>query len=164
MSLRYAIVYGEREWYGRALTLFLHRLARRLPPVVFGEGSQLRDFVYVGDVVRLHLLAMESDDVSGEVFNASTGVATSISELAALACEVSGTGIAPIRDDVPPGSRSAIADGRMRLPSELQAMVLDPGKAERRLGWAPSVPLREGLAREWRWLVENRHRWTEMSY
>ena len=52
----------------------------------------------------------------------------------------------------------------MRLPSELGVMHLSPKKVERMLGIAPQVSLREGLRREWDWLLENRHRWTTMSY
>ena len=59
-SLRYGITYGPREWYGRVLTIFLKRLSEGKPPVVFGAGEQLRDFVYVDDVVRIHRACMES--------------------------------------------------------------------------------------------------------
>src|SRR5262249_49872680 len=49
ISFRYGIVYGEREWYGRVLTIFLKRILDGKPPVVFGAGDQIRDFTYVGD-------------------------------------------------------------------------------------------------------------------
>jgi UDP-glucose 4-epimerase len=163
-SLRYGITYGPREWYGRVLTIFLKRLLEGKPPVVFGAGDQLRDFVYVDDVVRLHRACIESGLAGAESFNGGTGVATSIAELAALACEVTGTGVEPMAENVAPGERSAIVDGRMRLPSELNVMHLSTAKAERMLGIAPTVSLREGLRREWEWLREHPDRWTTMSY
>ena len=59
-SLRYGIVYGPREWYGRVLTIFLKRALDGRPPVVFGAGDQLRDFVFVDDVVAVHRACMET--------------------------------------------------------------------------------------------------------
>jgi UDP-glucose 4-epimerase len=80
-SLRYAIVYGEREWYGRVLTIFLKRLLKGEAPVVFGEGAQERDFTYVGDAVSLHNACFETE-AAPTSFNVSTGVGTSIRQLA----------------------------------------------------------------------------------
>lgn len=163
-SLRYGITYGPREWYGRVLTIFLKRLLDGKPPVIFGAGEQLRDFVYVDDVVRLHRACIENGLGGAESFNGGTGIATSIAELAVLACEVTGAGVEPIAENVAPGETSALVDGRMRLPSELNVMHLSTAKAQRLLGIAPTVSLREGLRREWEWLREHPHRWTTMSY
>jgi UDP-glucose 4-epimerase len=163
-SLRYGITYGPREWYGRVLTIFLKRLSEGKPPVVFGEGTQLRDFTYVDDVVAIHRACIESGLPGAQSFNGGTGIATSVAELARLACEVTGTGLEPVTENVAPGERSELVDGRMRLPSELEVMQLSPKKVERTLGLRPKVSLREGLQREWEWLLENRHRWTTMSY
>jgi UDP-glucose 4-epimerase len=137
-SLRYAIVYGEREWYGRVLTLFLKRALEGQSPVVFGRG---------------HL-----------ILNGSTAVATSVLDLANAICDVVGERLEPIYDDVAEGAVSELAGGRMRLPSELQAMRMSYARAKDTLGWEPQVSLRDGLAREWKWLQENPHRWNEMSY
>lgn len=163
-SLRYAIVYGEREWYGRVLTLFLRRALDGKPPVVFGRGDQVRDFVYVGDITSLHRRCFETDFGGHLVLNGSTAIATSVLDLAHLVCDVTGLGIEPLFDDVPEGERSALADGRMRLPSELQAMRMSFDLAREQVGWSPEVPLREGLEREWKWLQDHPHRWVEMSY
>lgn len=163
-SLRYGITYGPREWYGRVLTIFLKRLSEGKAPVVFGEGNQLRDFTFVDDVVAIHRACIESELPGAQSFNGGTGIATSVSELARLACEVAGTGLEPVTEDVAPGQRSALVDGRMRLPSELEVMQLSPAKVERTFGLRPKVSLREGLQREWEWLLENPARWTTMSY
>lgn len=163
-SLRYAIVFGEREWYGRVLTLFLKRALEGRSPVVFGRGDQVRDFVYVGDIARLHRRCFETDFAGHLVLNGSTAVATSVLDLANMICEVVGERLEPIFDDVGEGHVSELAGGRMRLPSELQAMRMSYARAKDRLGWEPQVTLREGLEREWKWLCEHPHRWNEMSY
>jgi UDP-glucose 4-epimerase len=163
-SLRYAITYGPREWYGRVLTIFLKRLLEGKAPVVFGRGEQLRDFVFVDDVVRIHRACIEADLEGAHSFNGGTGTATSIADLAKLVCEVTGTNLEPVNENVRPGERSELVDGRMRLPSELDVMQLSPSKVQRVLGVTTRVSLREGVLREWEWLQANPHRWTTMSY
>jgi UDP-glucose 4-epimerase len=163
-SLRYAIVYGEREWYGRVLTLFLKRALDGKPPVVFGNGDQVRDFVYVGDIAQLHRRCFEVDSPGHLVLNGSTGAGTTVLELAHAVCTVTGIEEGPVFDDVTEGARSTLADGRMRLPSELHAMRMSYQRALDAVGWKPEVALRDGLEREWDWLVAHPDRWTDMSY
>jgi len=163
-SLRYAIVYGEREWYGRVLTLFLKRALEGKPPVVFGSGDQVRDFIYVGDIAQLHRRCLEGDSPGHLVLNGSTGTGTTVLELARTVCDVAGLDDVPVFDDVAEGGRSSLANGRMRLPSELHAMRMSFQRALDTVGWKPEVALRDGLEREWSWLVGHPQRWTDMSY
>jgi nucleoside-diphosphate-sugar epimerase len=163
VGLRYGIVYGPREWYGRVLTAFLRRALDGASPVVWG-GTQERDFTFVEDVVACHRRCMEQDDLGASVFNVSTGVATSIRVLAELVVEVCGLGAPPIYEDVAEGQISDLVPGRMRLPAELKQMVLDNRRARDRLGWIPQVALREGLSREFAWLREHPDRWRTMHY
>jgi nucleoside-diphosphate-sugar epimerase len=163
-SLRYAIVYGEREWYGRVLTLFLKRALAGQPPVIFGDGLQVRDFVYVGDIAALHRRCLTTDFEGHLVLNGSTGTATSILELAQHVCDVAELDAEPLFDYIAEGERSELAGGRVRLPSELRAMCMSWDQADHAVGWAPQTSLRDGLEREWRWLCDNPARWTEMSY
>ncbi len=165
VSFRYAIIYGEREWYGRVLTIFLKRILEGKNPVVFGAGEQVRDFTYVGDLVRLHNLAMIDSRADGHVFNISTGLATSVKQLAEKMVAMFGDGRLKVDfEEVKPGERSAKVEGRMRLPSELSAMVLANDKAKQVLGWQPEVMLDEGLRREFEWLKAHSQRWQRMSY
>lgn len=83
IGLRYSIVYGPREWYGRVLTVFLKRAIEGKLPVIW-EGDQIRDFIYVGDVVSLHNLCIENDEVQNVVFNVSTATETTVEQLAKL--------------------------------------------------------------------------------
>jgi UDP-glucose 4-epimerase len=163
-SLRYGIVYGPREWYGRVLTIFLKRALEGQSLVVFGDGKQTRDFVFVEDVVAHHRACIECESASGQVFNVSTGVATDVNGLAELVREVTGQPDLPIlHEDVPEGEVSTHYE-RKRLPMELRELVQSTAKSERLLGWTPKVALREGLAREYEWLQASPERWERMSY
>ena len=163
-AFRYSIVYGPREWYGRVLTIFLRRLLDKMSPVVFGEGDQLRDFVYVRDVVALHNACLNNPAAEGQIFNASTGIGTSIRDLAHLVCKSTGSATPVEHEAVRVGERSKLVDGRQRLPAELQRMVLNPQKAERLIGWKAAVPLGEGIKHELEWLKKNSGLWKEMHY
>jgi UDP-glucose 4-epimerase len=105
------------------------------PPIIDGDGDQERDFVYVGDVVRAHLLALE--DLTTGVYNLGTGQATSVNDLYALLQRL--TGSQHVADHGPP------------RPGDIRRMVLDPSRAAADLGWRPEVPLEEGLRRTLEW-------------
>lgn len=159
-ALRYGIVYGEREWFGRVLTMFVKRaVLENKPPVIFGDGRQTRDFIYVKDVAELHNILLE-DDYGGEfeAYNVGSGVATSIRDLAKLVVDLSGNPLEPIYEDPPEGGYSSIT-GRWRIPRELRNLQLDISKVSRETGWKPRTSLREGLEREIKWVKANRERW-----
>lgn len=161
-GLRYAIVYGPREWYGRVLTAFLRRALDGKPPVVWG-GGQIRDFIFIDDVVRCHRLCLEQEGLGFDIYNVSSGVGTSIRELAELICALFNLD-EPLYEDVQEGEISSMVEGRMRLPAELKQMILDNEEAEQVLGWTPKTGLEEGIQREVEWLKDNLHRWTQMQY
>lgn len=163
-SLRYGIVFGPREWYGRVLTIFLKRALDGGSLVVFGDGGQTRDFVFVEDVVSHHNRCLEDKAAGGQVFNVSTAVGTDINALAELVREVTGQPDLPVlHEDVPEGETSRHYE-RRRLPMELRDLVQSTRKSRELLGWEPKVALREGLRREFEWLQANPHRWERMSY
>lgn len=165
VGLRYAIIYGPREWYGRVLTIFLKRALAGKAPVVFGKGNQLRDFTFVDDLVDLHGRCLAQNTGEHEIFNVSTGIGTSIRKLAQTVIKVTGMRGKPVFEEVKEGERSALVEEkRERLPCELQRMVLDPAKAKRKLRWTPKVMLEEGLRREFEWLQEHPRTWKKMSY
>jgi UDP-glucose 4-epimerase len=163
VSLRFAIIYGEREWCGRVITMFLRRALKGAPPVVFGKGDQQRDFTHVEDVVRLHRLALESPAADGQVFNVSTGIGTDVAALSELCREVTGVAAPVIWEKTAEGEMSTEMPDRVRLPQELKTMVLDPSRAKRTLGWEAKVALRDGLRREWEWIQKQPSRWDQLS-
>lgn len=164
VSFRYAIIYGTKEWYGRVLTIFLKRALEGKPLVVFGKGDQERDFTYVEDLVECHNLCIEKEEANNQVFNVSTGIATTIQKLAETIVSCIDTKSEIIHEEVKEGERSGIVDNRMRLPMELIQMVLDPTKAKSLLGWKAKTNLTEGLKKEFAWLAKNPQRWVKMSY
>ncbi|HDO42130.1 MAG TPA: NAD-dependent epimerase/dehydratase family protein [Candidatus Bathyarchaeota archaeon] len=159
-AFRYSIVYGPREWFGRVLTMFIKRIfLENKPPIVFGDGTQTRDYVYVKDLVKAHMLAIRSDKSFGQVFNISSGKGIKIRDLASLLLEISGKNFDIIFDDPKEGEASQYQPERIRLPGELKTFVLDNGKARSILGWKPKTELRDGLIEEINWILENPSRW-----
>jgi UDP-glucose 4-epimerase len=130
--LRYANVYGPRQdpsGEAGVVAIFISNLLNRDQPKIFGDGEQLRDYVYVGDVVRANLLAITRG--TGEAFNIATGKATSVNRLLSLIQSMMGTDVKPIYCP--------------KRPGEIYKNFLDINKAEALLGWRPKVPLSEGL-------------------
>jgi UDP-glucose 4-epimerase len=137
VALRLGNVFGPRQeagLEGGVIAIFLERMARDDQTIIFGDGFQSRDFVDVADVVGAMLAAVGH---TGGVFNVGTGVATSVVELHALCREVSGSSREPRFVDARPG--------------EIHRSVLDPGLAERELGWRAQVSLADGLRSTWAW-------------
>jgi UDP-glucose 4-epimerase len=131
VSLRYGNVYGPRQDpHGEAgvVAIFFNTLREGGTPKVFGDGSQTRDYVYVGDVARATLAAVERD---GGVYNVGTGRETSVVELLGLCQQVAGTSFEP-----------EFAPAR---PGEIQRSVLDPSRAVDELGWRSEHSLENGL-------------------
>jgi UDP-glucose 4-epimerase len=135
VALRYANVYGPRQDpHGEAgvVAIFFGRIASGERPRIFGDGSQKRDYVYVGDVVEATVRATGK---AGGVFNVGTGRETSVVELYDICRRVSGTELEP-----------EFAEARL---GELARSVLDPGRSRGELGFRAEVSLEDGLARTW---------------
>jgi UDP-glucose 4-epimerase len=136
VSLRFGNVYGPRqEAHGEAgvVAIFMGLLQSGGTPKIFGDGTQTRDYVYVGDVARAVLLALEHD--RGGVYNVGTATETSVLELYDGIQAASGI------------ERPAqFAPARL---GELQRSVLDISLAGRELGWKPELTLADGLAATW---------------
>jgi UDP-glucose 4-epimerase len=160
VSLRYGIVYGEREWMGRVLTMFLRNVViRKMPPVIFGTGQQLRDFIYVKDAVALQNACLNKSVIKHEEYNVATGMGTSVAELARIVTRHSGLKAKPIFENVLEGEVSRYIPGRKRIPQELQKMVLSPRRAFIDFGWVPLVSLVDGVKREMDWITRNPSFW-----
>lgn len=133
-ALRYANVYGPRQDpHGEAgvVAIFAERLLRNQAAIVNGDGEQTRDFVYVGDIVRANVAALERGD--GKSINIGTGVETNINTVFRI-----------LRDHS--GSRQEEIHGP-GMPGEQRRSCLENLMASIELGWYPETPLEEGLAR-----------------
>jgi UDP-glucose 4-epimerase len=138
--LRLTNTYGPRMRVRDARQTFLGYWLRQIllgeELLVFGDGSQKRDFNYVDDAVRALLLAAARDEAVGEIYNLGDGEVLSLLELAELLVEVNGSGsyrIVPFPDD-----RKAI---------DIGDYYSDFGKIRRELGWEPKVRVEDGLRR-----------------
>ena len=132
-ALRYANVYGPRQDpHGEAgvVAIFCGNLAEGKASKINGTGGQTRDYVYVGDVARANVLALEGEAPNG-AYNVGTGVETSVNELYDRMRRLSGRNLPPQRGPQPPG--------------EQRRSCVDPSRASRALKWWPEVDLDTGL-------------------
>lgn len=164
VNLRYGITYGEREWFRRVLTIMCKRVINNLPPVVFGDGEQIRDFIYVKDLVRLHNIAMFDDRANGRSYNVGTGIGTSIKDLATKVVGAAGKDLQVVYEKTKEGEFSKLIPDKKRNTAELKVMLLDVSKAKVELGWEPAVNLKEGLRSELNWAEKNMERWDKVFY
>jgi UDP-glucose 4-epimerase len=158
-SLRYGIVYGLREWFGRVLTYFVKRSLEGKPLIVF-DRKVTRDFIFVDDAVNFHNICLVNSKTDNLVFNVATGKGTNLYELAAAVKKAMGLEKKIIFDSPSEGSPSKYMPERKRLPLELKEMVLDISRAKRLTGWKPRVALGEGIKRQAAWVRANPWRWT----
>ena len=120
---------------GRVVSTMLTQAIEGRPITIYGDGSQSRSFCYVDDLVRGLLALLDGDEV-GPV-NLGNPAEFTVAELAEIVLEVTGSGSEVVHEPLP------VDDPRQRRP--------DIGLARRTLGWEPTVPLREGLARTAEW-------------
>ena len=138
IALRYGNVYGPRQDpHGEAgvVAIFLGALLRGEPARIFGDGSQTRDYVYVGDVARATISTIGHE---GGVFNVGTGRETSVTELYELCARVA-------------GSDMSAEHAPARL-GELQRSYLDTTLAAETLGFSAMVDIEDGLRSTWDWV------------
>ena len=138
-SLRLFNVYGrgQNPEYAGVITKFLERVSRGEPPIIYGDGEQTRDFVYVGDVTDAFIQALTSNLQGTYIFNVGTGNAVTINQLARIIIKLVGLNVEPIHAGPRPG--------------DIRHSYADISKIKNILGWQPKTSLEEGLKH----LVEN---------
>ncbi len=135
VALRYFNVFGPRQDpngpYAAVIPKFVERALRGEPLLVFGDGTQSRDFVSVSDVARANLLAATAPGMGGHVFNIGTGRQTTINQLAAWVRQhVADTGV----------------EHRPARAGDVAVSVADVAAAARELGWTPSADFEAAMA------------------
>ncbi len=136
VGLRYFSIYGPREEhkgrYANVISQFIWKILRGESPVIFGDGSQTRDFTFVKDVVKANILAIEKKGIGGEVFNVGTGRETTFNEVVKLINQVLGTSVQP-----------------KYVPNPIKNYVYrtraDTSKAEKVLGFKAETDLLTGI-------------------
>jgi nucleoside-diphosphate-sugar epimerase len=135
VSLRLFNVFGPGQdplsQYAAVVARFIDAFAKEIPPVVYGDGRQTRDFTYVADVVDAFVLAASRDGVGGDFFNVAAGMETSVVDLVAVLTELFGRMVEPRFQEARPG--------------EVQRSWGDNAKAGRVLGWVPNWTLTDAL-------------------
>jgi UDP-glucose 4-epimerase len=142
-SLRYFNVYGPsqdpRGEYAAVIPSFIRNVLMKRPPVIFGDGNQIRDFVSVQDVVRANILAMQRDAVGS--FNIATGTGVSVRDLARIIMEIGGMSREPAFEKPRPG--------------DIRESVADISLARDLMGYRPGVRLVDGLRETMEWFTDH---------
>jgi len=142
VALRYSCTYGPRQSifnpYTGVIAIFCTRLLNNLPPTLYEDGEQTRDFSFVDDIARANLLAAETDKFDGLPVNIGSGCGTPIREVAEQLSDLLKIGIAPE------------INGEFR-PGEMRHLTSDT-KLARSAGYKPAVNLSEGIGRYIDWI------------
>jgi len=143
--LRYFNVYGPRQDpsspYSGVISIFLTKAAAGQQPVIYGDGGQYRDFVFVKDVVKANLLAAGADNNTGGVYNIGTGAFVTINELWTRIASLNGV--------------DAIPEFKAPRAGDIRESVADIGQAEKRLGYTAGYSFEKGLQLTHEWYKEN---------
>jgi UDP-glucose 4-epimerase len=139
VSLRYFTVYGPRQRPDMAFHRFCKALIEHQPIVIYDDGEQTRDFTYISDVVEANILAATTDAAVGEIFNIAGGSRVTVRHVIQLLQEISDSPI-------------SVAFER-KQHGDVRDTFADTQHAKQVLGYCPLVPLRDGLAQEFEYIV-----------
>ncbi len=142
VALRYSCTYGPRQSvfnpYTGVIAIFCTRLMNDLPPVIYEDGRQSRDLIFVEDVARANMIVANDDRADGRIFNVGTGQAAEIGTLARTLADRLGKPIEPL------------LPGEFR-PGEMRALISDISRIAE-LGFAPETDLERGIERYLDWI------------
>ena len=143
-ALRYLCVYGPRQDYRRTvppvMSAFIIRMLKRQRPIIYGDGSKRRDFVFVDDVNDFHMMCIRDARTDGHTYNLGGGANYSVLEICETIANILGSDLKP--------------EFRPNQPGEAQQNLGDIAAA-RALGWEPRVSLRDGLDRSIAYIREH---------
>lgn len=141
VSLRYFNVFGPRQdpmsQYAAAIPAFVTRIMAGVPPIVYGDGEQTRDFTYIDNVVDANIRAMEAPSPLSGIFNVACGASTSVLEILRMLGEIMNVTVQPSFE--PP------------RPGEIPWSQASIARAHDAFGYTPAVGVRDGLSRTIEW-------------
>ena len=147
VCLRYFNVYGPRQSfdvqdaYGGAITIFTNRLLKNMSPIIYGDGEQTRDFIYIQDVVEANMLALGSKNAAGEVLNIGTGKNISLNKMVGVLKDITNK----------KNLKNVYADPR---PTDIRHSYADISKAKKILAYDPRFSIKEGLIELVKWYTK----------
>jgi UDP-glucose 4-epimerase len=143
LILRYSNPYGERQNpYAKqgVIPIFLNKIKNNERPVIYGDGSAIRDYIYIKDAIDA-TVAVVTGTTRERVFNIGSGQETSLNQLIDIMSEVTGKVCLP----------EYVNDEGVYLSK----FVLDISRIKQETGWQPAVPLKDGIARTWEWITSS---------
>jgi len=154
VALRYFNVFGPRQNpesnYAAVIPIFVNHLVNKTPPVIFGDGKQSRDFVFVADVAQANILAASVPDAPGKVINICSGVETSILDLLGMLSRIFNQSIDPIFDNPRLG--------------DIYRSLGDPALAQDLLSFFPKINMIDGLRNTANWMIRSRGKDIDLGF
>ena len=149
VCLRYFNVYGPRQDpsspYSGVISIFMTKASAKKAPLIYGDGNQYRDFIFVKDVVKANLLAANGTEAKGKILNIGTGKYIRINELWEMICQLAGQNIKPKYEQ-----------GR---PGDIRESVANIDHAKKNLGFEPEYSFEKGLKETFEYyLTTNEHK------
>ncbi len=145
ISLRYFNVFGPYQdpasQYAAAIPAFVTAILKDLPPTIFGDGLQSRDFTYVDNVVDANLLAARAKHTAGQVINIACGQAVTVNEIIDIINNLTGKSVKPFYTDTRPG--------------DVKHSLADITLAGKTIGYKPAIPFQQGLQMALKWYRQN---------
>lgn len=141
VALRYGNVYGPRQTFGEAgvCAIFTHMMLNGKQPTIFGDGTQERDYCFVGDVVAANLAALKEE--AHGAYNVGSGKGVSTNEVFAAVKAATGYGGDPLHAPERPG--------------EIQRITLDSTRLQTELGWKPTTSFNDGISQTVAWMRDD---------
>ena len=148
MIIRPFNTYGPRAHfeglYGEVIPKFILRVFSDMPPLIFGDGTQTRDFTYISDTVKGIIMASECDAIIGQTVNIARGQEISINELAAIIMRTL-------------GKESLKPRYEQKRPGDVMRHYADVSKAERQFGFKPEIDIEKGIRLYANWFKSNNY-------
>ncbi|MHA1783685.1 MAG: GDP-mannose 4,6-dehydratase, partial [Candidatus Helarchaeota archaeon] len=144
-SIRYFNVFGMRQAdspYGGVIPIWFGKILKDEPPVIFGDGNQIRDFIYIKDIIQLNELCALKQSAIGEVFNGATAISTNINELAKMILNITSKELTPIM--------------REKRQGDIKKSLADISKAQKLLGFKPKYRIQDGLKEFYSYLMNKK--------
>ncbi len=144
VCLRYFNVFGPRQDpgspYSGVISIFMAKAVNNEAPIIYGDGNQYRDFVFVKDVVKANILSASKDNACGKEINVGTGRFVKINNLWDMVGQMAGTRIKP--------------EYMPARPGDIIQSVADIGRAEKGMGYGPEYSFEKGLEITFKWYKE----------